>query len=186
MEVASFPQEKCGLAKKVKLTMGARVIQTKNIDVSGDLVNCAVGAVKGFLPPPPADENRLEKYMPKYILVKFDEDRVGKNCRRAFRGTLHNQEWTPIPRVEIHKRLGRYSQITAKRIQFPLKLAWAVTIQKEQGKTEDELVMSCDGPFRSGQFHTGISRTKTLQGLFILGDIDKKKRSKSISNHRKK
>ena len=55
VEVASFPQEKCGLAKEVKLTMGARVILTKIIDVSGGLVKCAAGVVKGFLPPPPAD-----------------------------------------------------------------------------------------------------------------------------------
>ena len=183
VEVATFGKEKCGLAKEVTLAVGARMILTKNIDVSDGLVNCAAGEVKGFLPPPPDNEQELHNYIPKYVLVKFDEERVGRNCRRAFRGTLPNPEWTPIPRVEIHKRLGRYSKITAKRIQFPIKLAWALTIHKEQGKTEDELVLSCDGTFRSGQFYTGISRTKTLHGLFILGKMDPRKIKVNVKSY---
>ena len=131
--------------------------------------------MKGFLPPPPDNEDETQNNIPKYVLVKFDEDRVGRNCRRAFRGTLPNREWTPMSSVEIHKRLGRYSKITAKRVQFPIKLTWALTIHKEQGKTEDGLVLSCAGTFRSGQFYTGINRPKRLHGLFILGKMDPRK-----------
>ena len=54
-------------------------------------------------------------------------------------------------------------------------MAWAVTIHKEQGKTEDQLVVSSSGTFHAGQFYTAISRTKEMNGLFILGEINSKK-----------
>ena len=47
---------------------------------------------------------------------------------------------TPIPPTESHVRFGRHTKITAKRSQFPLCLAWAVTIH-----TELKIVVSCKG-----------------------------------------
>jgi hypothetical protein len=53
--------------------------------------------------------------------------------------------------------------------------AWGVTIHKEQGKTEDKLVLSCKGSFDAGQFYTAISRTKDLDGLFLLDEVNSAK-----------
>ena len=55
--------------------------------------------------------------------------------------------------------------------QFPLVHAWGVTIHKEQGKTEDKLVLSCKGSFNAGQFYTAISRTKDPDELFLLDEV---------------
>ena len=82
---------------------------------------------------------------------------------------------TPIPAVENQVRLGKYWKVTAKRKQFHLALAWGGTIHKEQGKTEHRVMLSCKGLFQPGQFYTGISRTKTLDGLFILDELNCKK-----------
>lgn len=49
-----------------------------------------------------------------------------------------------------------------------------MTIHKEQGKTEDRLVVACKSTFRDGQFYTAISRTKTLAGLYIVGKVESK------------
>lgn len=68
-------------------------------------------------------------------------------------------------------KLGKYSKVTSKRVQFPLVPAWAVTIHKEQGKTEEKLVISCKGAFQTGQFYTAISRTKSLEGLHFLDTV---------------
>ena len=87
------------------------------------------------MPQPPDDEFELHNYIQIYSIIKLDEDGVGSNCRRTLRGTLSDPELTPIPRNGIRKRLRRYSRVTAKRIKFPIKLAWALTIHKRQGKT---------------------------------------------------
>lgn len=66
---------KGGLCKELELAIGARVVLTKNIDVTDGLVNSASGIVTGFLPTPlPGDE----AYSPKFILVKFDDERIGR------------------------------------------------------------------------------------------------------------
>ena len=173
VNVTSFPKDAGGLSPEVTVGVGARVTQTQNIDVSDGLVNSATGYVTGFIPPPPAQDT--ENWVPKYILIKFDDDRVGKKCRALNKGLLNGSLSTPIPAVENQVRLGKYSKVTAKRKQFPLALAWGGTIHKEQGKTEDRVVLSCKGPFQPGQFYTGISRTKTLEGLFILDELNCKK-----------
>jgi hypothetical protein len=73
--------------------------------------------------------------------------------------------------VELPIRIGNNNKVTSKRTQFPLVHAWGVTIHKEQGKTEDKLVLSCKGSFNAGQFYTAISRTKDLDGLFLLDEV---------------
>lgn len=136
-----------GLAKNV----GAKVMLTKNLDVQGGLVNSAFGVVTGFYPQPLPDQD-VQTFMPKYVFVKFLEGRVGKRNILQSKGILIDNLSTPIPQVETQVRFGIHAKVTAKRTQFPLCLAWAVTIHKEQGKTEEQLVVSCKGTFRAGQF----------------------------------
>jgi len=59
---------------------------TKNIDVTDGLVNSAAGTVTGFIPSP--DERTMEPFMPKYILVHFQDERVGRNTRQQSQGIL--------------------------------------------------------------------------------------------------
>lgn len=54
------------------------------------------------------------------------------------------------------------------RVQFPLTLAWAVTIHKAQGSTVDEVITSSEGVFSSGAVYVAYGRTRHSSGLFLV------------------
>ena len=56
-----------------------------------------------------------------------------------------------------------------KRTQYPLRLAYGITIHKSQGMTFDKLVVNFNRIFDYGQAYVALSRTRTLDGLIIRG-----------------
>ena len=53
--------------------------------------------------------------------------------------------------------------------QYPVKLAWAITIHKSQGKTFDNVVIDLGrGAFAHGQLYVALSRCRTLEGIELI------------------
>ena len=73
-----------------------------------------------------------------------------------------------IPRIYFHAQVSRNS-ITFNRIQFPLRIAYSLTINKSQGQTLSRigLDMRSDG-FAHGQPHVALSRAKSRHSVMIL------------------
>ncbi len=60
--------------------------------------------------------------------------------------------------------IGRFSQ-------YPLRLAWAVTIHKAQGLTFDKVVIDAADAFAAGQVYVALSRCRTLEGIILLSPV---------------
>ncbi len=67
------------------------------------------------------------------------------------------------------------SEIIGTFVQYPIKLAWAVTIHKSQGKTFDRVVIDIGrGTFASGQVYVALSRCTRLDGIVLKKPLEKK------------
>ena len=55
--------------------------------------------------------------------------------------------------------------------QYPIRLAWAVTIHKSQGLTFDRLIIDAGKSFASGQVYVALSRCRTLEGIVLKSTI---------------
>lgn len=86
-------------------------------------------------------------------------------------GSVHSVEkrvWENI-KYQYNKEKKKIEQeIVGTFKQYPLKLAWAITIHKSQGLTFDRVVIDFgDGTFASGQAYVALSRATTFEGLFL-------------------
>ena len=68
--------------------------------------------------------------------------------------------------------------------QYPLKLAWAITIHKSQGLTFEKAIIDAEAAFAHGQVYVALSRCKTLEGMVLNSPISSKslKEDKVVQN----
>lgn len=144
-----FPESNRPTDHELNLKVGAQVMFVKN-DLSDfkAYYNGKIGKVKEV------DDDA--------IIVEVDnglEIKVGKATWNNISYT-YNKETKHMEEV----LLGSF-------IQFPIKLAWAVTVHKSQGLTFDKVVLDVGDSFLPGQLYVALSRCTTFSGIVLKTKI---------------
>lgn len=87
---------------------------------------------------------------------------------------LQEEEWANAKYVLDEESKEIVEDIEGTFRQFPLKLAWAITIHKSQWLTFERAIIDASSSFAHGQTYVALSRCKTLEGLVLSAPLSAK------------
>ena len=146
----NFPESSYPAEKMLGLKVGAQVMFLKN-DPSGQqqYYNGKIGTV-----------------------VRLTPDEVWVQCPDESKAICVPQlEWENMRYAIDPETKEIKEEVDGTFKQFPLQLAWAITIHKSQGLTFDHAVLDINRSFAHGQVYVALSRCRTLEGLVLANPL---------------
>jgi len=145
--MGDFPEHLYPAEANLVLKEGAQVMFLKNDAVERKYFNGKIGVVKTL---------ETDK-----IVVEADGNYI----------TVAKDSWENS-RYSLNKADGKLEQeVMGSFTQYPLRLAWAITIHKSQGLTFDKVMIDAGSAFSSGQVYVALSRCTSLDGIVLLSKI---------------
>ena len=124
-------------------------------------------------------EGRITK-----LYVHFFDEKVGRERRKSCSGLKQRFPGklpTPIDKLEFTFSASKKAYSTsssATALQFPIKLAWAITAHKIQGQTIPKphmLIVDMSRVFEAAQSYVMLSRVQELTQLIIIDSVQREK-----------
>lgn len=144
------------------LNIGAKIMITVN-DLSGDYVNGTIGIIQKIV--------GNEEFEEPYLRIRTDKGKtinLYQHSKEIEKQVIEESEQEIegqkiIKEKIVRKKVGSFSQ-------FPVKLAWAISIHKSQGQTFEKINIDpcCWDP---GQFYVAVSRAKSASGIHFIRPI---------------
>jgi len=151
-EIKSLPT-----SVEISLKTGAQVMLLNN-DSMGRWINGSIGSIAGI------EKNREGE--PDIIWVELDDGETVDVL--PYKWEMHEFHYDKKSGTVVSDVVGTFTQ-------YPLKLAWAVTIHKSQGMTFDRVIIDIGrGTFSHGQLYVALSRCTSLEGIVLKKPIAKK------------
>lgn len=145
-----FPESLYPLPQKLELKEGAQIMFVKN-DSSGNgsYFNGKIAKVISL------DKDEI------LVQMQDSEDEY----------TLKKEVWENKKYVVNPDTKELDEEVIGTFSQFPIKLAWAVTVHKSQGLTFDRAIIDVGQAFAPGQVYVALSRLRSLEGLILRSKI---------------
>lgn len=86
--------------------------------------------------------------------------------------TLETYEWRNIKYTVNENTKEIEEEILGTFKQYPIKLAWAITVHKSQGLTFEKAIIDVSSAFAPGQIYVALSRLTSLEGLVLTSKIN--------------
>jgi ATP-dependent exoDNAse (exonuclease V) alpha subunit len=144
-----FPDMMMPTEKILNLKVGAQVMFIKN-DPEKKYFNGKIGKIK--------------QLTEEYILVGLPEGEDVELKKYTWNNIKYS--WNTKEKKITEETVGDFTQ-------FPLKLAWAVTVHKCQGLTFDNVIADLSGSFSPGQVYVALSRCTSIEGLVLKSRISR-------------
>ena len=138
IQPGSFPTD-----KELRLKIGAQVMLVNN-DSDGRWVNGSIGHIIDF--------------KQDVVMVMLSNKEIVEVCQHewdVFKYDI-NEETNALNTSKI----GSFTQ-------YPMRLAWALTVHKSQGKTFDRVIVDLGATFSPGQMYVALSRCTSMEGLIL-------------------
>lgn len=146
-----FPDNDLPTSKELTLKRGAQVIFIRN-DKEGRWVNGTLGKV-----------------------LTVDEDGIVVELENGGSYVLEQEVWENVQYSYDEKEKKVVENVVGTFRQYPIKLAWALTVHKSQGLTFNNIVIDfAGGAFSSGQTYVALSRCTSLEGITLLKPLSER------------
>ena len=145
----TFPESSYPAEEKLVLKKGCQVMFLKNDSQGSRYYNGKLGVVSAI------DAER--------ICVRGIDD--GEEI------VVEPDVWTNARYVIDKETKEIREEIEGEFRQYPLRLAWAITVHKSQGLTFDRAVLDVNAAFAAGQVYVALSRCRSLEGLVLTAPL---------------
>lgn len=147
---ADFPENNFPAEEILKLKIGAQVMFIKN------------------------DTDRIKRYFNGKIgtVTELNGDKILVHCEGDSEPIdVKKEKWENI-RYSVDKTSRQLNEeVLGSFTQYPLRLAWAITIHKSQGLTFNKVIIDAGDAFAPGQVYVALSRCTSLDGIILQSKI---------------